>query len=80
MEFCSSHQVTSSRLGLFKKHITLISRSFRCSHKECTKCHKGWEDKQGYTDDEGERDACLAEIEGFGGGEAGRKLWKICLG
>jgi transposase len=27
-----------------------------------------------------ERDACLAEIEGFGGGEEGRKLWKKCSG
>jgi hypothetical protein len=27
---------------------------------------------------EGERDACLAAIEGFGGGEDGRRLWKIC--
>lgn len=27
---------------------------------------------------ERERDACLAAIEGFGGGEEGRKLWKIC--
>jgi len=29
---------------------------------------------------ERERDASLAEIEGFGGGEVGRKLWKICSG
>jgi len=29
---------------------------------------------------ERERDASLAGIEGFGGGEAGRKLWKICSG
>jgi hypothetical protein len=27
---------------------------------------------------ERERDACLAAIEGFGGGEDGRKLWKKC--
>lgn len=27
---------------------------------------------------ERERDKCLAEIEGFGGGEDGRRLWKIC--
>lgn len=27
---------------------------------------------------ERERDACLAAIEGFGGGEIGRKLWKKC--
>jgi hypothetical protein len=27
---------------------------------------------------ERERDACLAVITGFGGGEVGRKLWKIC--
>jgi len=27
---------------------------------------------------ERERDACLAAIEGFGGGEDGRRLWKIC--
>ena len=26
------------------------------------------------------RDACLAAIEGFGGGEEGRRLWKICSG
>lgn len=27
---------------------------------------------------ERERDKCLAAINGFGGGEEGRKLWKIC--
>lgn len=29
---------------------------------------------------ERERDGCLAAIEGFGGGEDGRRLWKICSG
>jgi hypothetical protein len=29
---------------------------------------------------ERERDGALAAIEGFGGGEVGRKLWKICSG
>ena len=33
------------------------------------KASEGWER---------ERDACLAEMEGFGGGESGRRLWKIC--
>ena len=29
---------------------------------------------------ERERDECLAAVEGFGGGEDGRRLWKICSG
>ena len=34
--------------------------------------------KRAYGGWERERDACLAAIEGFGGGEEGRRLWKIC--